>query len=401
MKMVKFTLVMTLAFIIILSIPMYFLINHNETKPVQASGSQSDKDVIDGVAREVEVGDVPKPREKAPVQEAVPKRSTVSAVGDVLIHDVVYQAAHTSNGYNFKPMMRRMQPYLQASDLTFANQETMIGGEGLGLSSYPRFNSPFEVGDALKAAGVDIVSIANNHTLDAGEKGIMRATAHWDELGMAYVGAYRDHKDQGELRMMHTKEGISVAFLAYTYGTNGLQVPRGKSYLVNLIDKERIASEMKRARKAGADAIVLSLHFGDEYMREPNALQKDLVQFAAKAGADVVLGHHPHVLQPVEWVEGNPGHRTLVVYSLGNFLSGQKGIYKQTGGMLSWDFVKKGGRTVVEHPRFMPTYVTYGKWTPEPMYHIKDSEVPGIQAGYAEIKKHMSQYMPDLAFVEK
>ena len=379
---------------------MYFLIEKDTTKSANASNGISDKDVIDGVVREVGAEEVSERKDRVVLQDSESKKVTISAVGDVLIHDVVYNAARTPDGYNFKPMFSKVKPYLQAADLTFANQETMIGGANLGVSSYPRFNSPFEVGDALKGAGVDIVSIANNHTLDAGEEGIMRATAHWRKLGIEYVGAYRDNKDRKKLRIMQTKEGISVAFLAYTYGTNGLPVPKGKSYLVNLIDKERIASEIKRARNAGADAVVLSLHFGDEYIREPNNVQRELVQFAAKAGADVVLGHHPHVLQPVELVKGDADHRTLVIYSLGNIISGQLGVHKQTGGVLTWDFVKKGERTTVEHPRFMPTWTPYGKWIPEPMYRAAESKLANQSIVYEEVKQHMRKYLPELEFVE-
>jgi len=161
-----------------------------------------------------------------------------------------------------------------------------------------------------------------------------------------------------------------------------------------------MAKEIAEARSKGADAVILSLHFGDEYVRDPNEKQEDLVRFAAMAGADVILGHHPHVLQPVEWVKGKNG-RTLVIYSLGNFISGQRGVYKQTGGLLTWDFVRKDGRTTVEHPRFMPTWVAYGEWMPEPLYKVDKKLLPNRDAIYAEVKSHMRKRMPDLEIVEK
>src|SRR5690625_413237 len=162
---------------------------------------------------------------------------TISAIGDILIHSRVYDDAKEGKGYNFLPMLEHVKNYLGDTTITFANQETMIGGTEIGLSTYPAFNSPTEVGDALKAMGVNIVSLANNHTLDRGEKAIQHAIQHWEKIDMMYVGAYKNAEDQSRLRVMETEEGISVAFLAYTYGTNGIPVADGKDYLVNLIDK--------------------------------------------------------------------------------------------------------------------------------------------------------------------
>src|SRR5699024_10968554 len=132
------------------------------------------------------------------------------------------------------------------------------------------------------------------------------------------------------LPVIETDEGMDVAFIAYTYGTNGIDVPEGKDYLVNYIDKKQIKKDIKEARDE-ADVVVLSLHFGIEYERMPNNEQKELMQFAADEGVDITLGHHPHVLQPVEWVEGENGNEMFAIYSLGNFLSGQDKPYTQTG----------------------------------------------------------------------
>src|SRR5699024_6454694 len=228
---------------------------------------------------------------------------TLSALGDVLIHDRVYDVAETKDGYDFLPMTDHVKSYMGDATITFANQEAVIGGEKVGLSSYPSFNSPYEIGDALKEDGVDIVSMANNHTLDRGEEAIQSAISHWEEIDMMYTGAYKNNKDASRIRVIETDEGMDVAFIAYTYGTNGIDVPQGKEYLVNYIDKKQIKKDIKEARDE-ADVVVLSLHFGIEYERMPNNEQKELMQFAADEGVDITLGHHPHVLQPVEWVEG-------------------------------------------------------------------------------------------------
>jgi poly-gamma-glutamate capsule biosynthesis protein CapA/YwtB (metallophosphatase superfamily) len=336
------------------------------------------------------------------------KQITLSAVGDILIHDRVYDDAREKDTFNFMPMLNRVDSYLKASSVTFANQETMVGGEEIGLSGYPRFNSPYEIGEALKKAGVDVVSLANNHTLDHGEEAIHNAINYWKEKDMMYTGAYESKADQGKLRIYETNEDISLAFLAYTYGTNGITEPENKDYLVNQIDEQQIATEIAEAEKQ-ADVVVLSLHFGDEYERLPNERQKDLVQFAADQGADIILGHHPHVLQPVEWVEGKGGKRSFVIFSLGNFLSGQDEFYRRIGGVLTLTLTKeekKGeeAKVKISNPQFLPTFVTFtneSDYKVVPMYQLKETDLPDAKKHYNEIKDHMTRWMEELQFPEQ
>ncbi|WP_337017622.1 CapA family protein [Oceanobacillus massiliensis] len=333
---------------------------------------------------------------------------TFSAIGDILIHSPVYKDAMIDGGYDFSPMLEEVKPFLSSPTLTVANQETMIGGEQLGLSSYPSFNSPYEVGDALKAAGVDVVTLANNHTLDRGEEAIQNAINHWEMIDMMYTGAYKNEQDQDNLRVYETEEGVSIAFLSYTYGTNGIPVPEGKDYLVNIIDKDLIASQIEEA-KDKADVIALSLHFGNEYERLPNETQKELVQFAADQGVHVVIGHHPHVLQPVEWVTGENGNKTLVAYSLGNFLSNQQDLYQRIGGVLTFSIKKtvagNDKEIEVHSPQFMPTYVNFNADRSDykviPMYQLTDNELADAKKRYSDMKAHMSRWMPELEFIEQ
>ncbi|WP_174615717.1 CapA family protein [Virgibacillus ihumii] len=346
-------------------------------------------------------------KEKPVISKTVQKKITITAIGDMLIHDSVYEDAKTKKGYDFRPMLDRVKPYLKNSTVTMANQETMIGGVELGLSSYPTFNSPYAVGDALKDSGVDVVTLANNHTLDGGNEAIQSAIRHWENIDMMYTGAYKNEADRNKLRVYHTDKDISVAFLAYTYGTNGIPVPDGKGYLVDLIDRGLMQADIQKAKKQ-ADIVVLSLHFGDQYIRLPNDEQKALVQFAADQGVDVVIGHHPHVLQPVDWVKGADGNKTLVAYSLGNFLSGQDEFYRRIGGIFKFSVQKtiKGDKESIEitAPKFMPTFVKYDNFTDFeviPMYQLTDKELPNAKQHYKEIKQHMSQWMPGLKFIEK
>ncbi len=339
-------------------------------------------------------------------QEESIQEVTFSAVGDILIHDRVYDDAKVADGYDFYPMLERVERYLADSTVTFANQETMIGGEEFGLSSYPAFNSPVEVGEVLKEVGVDIVSTANNHTLDRGEDVIQSALQHWDELEMMYVGSYKDETDKDTIRIIETEEGISLGFLAYTYGTNGIPIPEGKDFLVNLIDKERITSEIEEIKEE-VDVVIVSMHFGDEDVQMPNDEQEDLVRHIADEGADIVLGHHPHVLQPTEWIEGEDGNETFVIYSLGNFFSGQRELYQKIGGILTLTITKtkdeSGSMIDVHSPQFMLTYnvdQNEANYIVLPWSEVNEADLPDKAVIYDEMYEHMTQWMPELEFIE-
>ncbi|MED4126684.1 CapA family protein [Shouchella miscanthi] len=325
--------------------------------------------------------------------------ATICAVGDILIHDRVYDDARVEGGFDFSPMFDNVAPYLQAADVTIANQETMIGGEALGLSGYPAFNSPFEVGDALKEAGVNVVTLANNHTLDRGPQSILNALDYWDELNMTYTGAFRNKEDAKDLRIIES-QGISIAILSYTYGTNGIPVPNGRDYLVNFAEASFMAEQIREADKE-ADAVLVALHAGEEYVDFPNQQQRDLVQLAADSGATAVIGHHPHVLQPIEWVEGKHDHDMLVVYSLGNFLSGQYDHPRRVGGIFTFDLQKLTGKKAQAiNPSLMPTYVQFDEgdhnYQVTPMKDLTDYDLPDVEKHLDDVEAHMSQWLPEL-----
>ncbi|MGP4039916.1 CapA family protein [Gracilibacillus sp. D59] len=331
---------------------------------------------------------------------------SIAAIGDILIHARVYDDGWNGERYDFLSMLEPVQKYLKQPDITLANQETIMGGEEIGLSTYPQFNSPFDLGDDLQKVGVDIVTMANNHTLDRGEKAIQNAIGRYEEIGMHYTGSFKSEKDQHTLRVIETEEGISVAFLSYTYGTNGIPVPAGKDYLVNLIDRDQIEREVTKAEEQ-ADVTIVSYHFGKEYQRLPNQEQKDLAQFAADLGAEVVIGHHPHVLQPIDWLEGKDGNQTLVAYSLGNFLSGQYELYKRIGGILQFSIKKDGANVKVHSPSFLPTFVQFDMINDTmtdvqvlPLKDVSDQQLPAASDHLAEIKEHLSQNIDELQFIE-
>lgn len=265
--------------------------------------------------------------------------ATVAGIGDILIHDWVYNDAKTADGYDFNPMFENVHEILQKPDFLIANQESMPGGEELGISSYPLFNSPYEIVDALMNAGVDMVTTANNHMLDRREQGILNSIAYYEKVGLPYTGTFKSPEDKEKIRIMDVN-GIKIAVLAYSYGTNGIPIPKGKDYLVSLIDVEQIIKDINRAKEQ-SDFVLLAMHWGDEYRRYPNQTQKNLAKQLIEAGADIIFGHHPHVLQPIEWIEKPDGKKGFVIYSLGNFLSGQIWDYKDIGGMIELTLEKR------------------------------------------------------------
>lgn len=298
-------------------------------------------------------------------QEAPPKpvttTVTIASIGDILIHDRVYVEAETEDGvYDFTSMLAPVKPMLTEPDFLIANQESMPGGAELGVSSYPSFNSPHEITDALIDCGVDLFSQANNHTLDKGTEEIESAINYYNQKGVPYVGMYESAEDQATSRVFDVN-GISVGVMAYTYGTNGIEPPEGQEYLVNYIDEEQMKAEAEKLQEE-ADIVIAIIHWGNEYETYPSEYQQQTAQFLADCGVDIIFGSHPHVLQPIEWITAADGTETLCVYSLGNFLSGQTGDLKDVGGMVevtvSETVTEEETIITIDQVEFYPTYVT-------------------------------------------
>lgn len=253
---------------------------------------------------------------------------TMVMVGDNLIHQTIYQSvAHTD--YDFKPIYQEIKPYISLFDLAFINQETILGGTEIGLSSYPAFNSPYELGDALVDAGFNLISLANNHTLDRGEIGVKNSVNYWNEQPVITSGSVLNIDDD-QVKVFE-KNNIRFAFVAYTYGTNGIRHPGGKSFLANVYSDTKAANDLRQI-KDKVDIIIVSMHWGDEYQNYPNEEQKRIAQYLSSLGAQIIIGHHPHVIQPIEIINND---KTVVIYSLGNFLSDQKGINRLIGMAVS------------------------------------------------------------------
>ena len=294
-------------------------------------------------------------------QEVHVYEASMVAVGDILLHDTVYQDFQlTADTYDFTPLFEQITPYLEPSDFALVNQESNIGGASLGVSSYPNFNSPYEIVDTLVESGFNMFSRANNHTLDKGVDGVLSASKKYEEIqGIVHAGAASSQTQRDTIPVI-TKQGINLSLLSYTYGFNGHLLPEGMPYLGNLYDAKQVAIDVEKAKEV-SDVVVVSMHWGDEYTSLPNDEQLKQAQYLADLGVDIIIGHHPHVLQPIDTLIGKNGNETLVVYSLGNFVSGQTDLEKNVGGIVKFDIKKMvigQNEPIIEvsNIQFMPTY---------------------------------------------
>ncbi|MFR3685711.1 MAG: CapA family protein, partial [Enterococcus sp.] len=282
-----------------------------------------------------------------------------SAVGDNLIHDYIYDHLRQPEGtYRFDEMYEPTRYLNEDRDVSYINLETICAGEELGLSGYPTFNGPTQVLDSLHQAGYNWLSAASNHTMDKGEEGIVKQLEYLEKYPDITVTGSQKSPEAKRLQIQKIK-GVNVGFMSYTFGLNGIPLPEGKDYLVNLIDEEQIKKDMEELTKE-SDVQIVSMHWGEEYQFTPNEEQTHLAQVLSDAGVDVIVGGHPHVIQPMDYLTGKTGNQTLVMYSLGNFISSQAENDRMLGGMGRWtiDFNKKKKDVKIEQVEFWPT-ITY------------------------------------------
>jgi len=282
------------------------------------------------------------------------------AAGDNILHQAVINGGKTaSGGYDYTGYYEYIADDIKNADIAFINQESPIGGPALGISGYPNFNSPFEIGDNLVSLGFDVISQVNNHVLDKGSKGVTATLNFWKKYPQIAVLGINESQEQRNTTRIIERNGITFAFLGYTYGTNGYSTPAGKSYLVNRIDKTLIKQDVERAKQE-ADVIVASMHWGVEYSTTTSNEQHTYAQYLADLGVDLVIGTHPHVIQRVNWVTGKNGNKTLVYYSLGNFLSSQEeDALRMLGAVANVRFEKKDGVVSITDASITPTICHY------------------------------------------
>lgn len=313
-----------------------------------------------GVKTPVEVSPAVPTRDQKYLADEGQVSINIALVGDIMIHQSQLNAAlnRKTGHYDFMEYFQAVTDYLQKADLTIGNLETTLAGRTRGYSGYPAFNSPVEIIPAIKSAGFDVLTNANNHSMDRGVSGVVATIRRLDEAGLKHTGTSSSLQDRSKYLLMDIK-GIKLAILAYTYGTNGIAVPKGQAYLVNLINIPQIKEDIREVRALGADVVLVSPHFGIEYSRLPGIKEKELVDQIFKAGADIVAGSHPHVLQPMMWrgLQGEEG--MFQAYSLGNFISAQRSRFRDSGVILNLTLQKDlaTGKVTLGKAAYIPTWV--------------------------------------------
>ena len=303
---------------------------------------------------------------------------SISVVGDLMCHGPQFEYARVEkDSFDFSPVYRNVKKYLGSSDFTFGNLETVTAGKGNGgYTGYPFFNTPASYITALKDVGFDLLVSANNHSLDRSEKGILKTIDEINKRTLNYVGTYTSQRDRDSIRIFDVK-GIKIAVLAYSYGTNGNPIPKGKNYLINLIDYDLIGKDIQSAKANGAELVLVHFHFGEEYKREPVQFQKDVVNKTIEFGADIIIGGHPHVLQPVNFYKTNNAKLDsgFVAYSMGNFFSNQRDRYKDAGMILTINIRKDfvNNKIEISEVKYLPTWVFKGNTTKGKEYLIMPS----------------------------
>lgn len=261
-------------------------------------------------------------------------------VGDILLHTPVEKASLQEDGtYQYNAIFANMKEEISAADLAIVNQEVIIGGEELGISGYPAFNAAYSAGDALVDAGFDVILHGTNHALDKGRRGLVNCITFWKEQypDIAVLGIHGSQESQDEI-YIYEQDGMKIAVLNFTYGTNGIPLPDDMPFAVDLLQEEKVVERITKAEEI-ADFTIVCPHWGTEYQLVPSSNQEKWARIFAENGADLVIGTHPHVIQPIEWITvEETGHKMLVYYSLGNFVnwtseSGAGIANRMVGGM--------------------------------------------------------------------
>lgn len=281
-------------------------------------------------------------------QEEIPVETVTASLavtGDIMVHSYQYEEAYdqSTGKYDFMHNFTDMKKYFDSADYSIGNFETVLAGEDVGISDYPCFNTPDSFLDSLEYSGIDFVTTANNHCMDKGTDGLLRTIDKLDEYGFDHTGTYKDEESRNEV-FVKDINGITFAFLSYTYGTNG--IPVKNPWNVNILDEELIKSDIEKAKELNPDFIVVLPHMGVEYEIYPREEFKEWADFMFNCGADIILASHPHVLQPMEVREitkdDGSTRNGFIIYSLGNFISSQTTPPRNAGIIVNLDFEKKG-----------------------------------------------------------
>ena len=299
----------------------------------------------------------------------------ITAVGDNLLHDSVSYSAQMPDGsFDYSVLYTKVADVFRGSDIAFLNQEVMLTGQ---VSAYPSIAAKAECADALKALGFNVINLATNHTLDKGVSGLETCLQNIHARNFdAVTGAFRT-EDESKTQIILEKQGIRFGFLAYTYGINGSGLPAGKKWMVAKIDEEKMRAEVAALRKE-CDYLIVSMHWGQEYQNTQNSTQEKQAKLLAELGVDLVIGSHPHVLQPAKWYDRPDGGKMYCTYSLGNFISNQRKWSTMLGGILDMTLefdTNTGALMSVKDAGIIPTVTHYNYYTTSDGFITRDHEV--------------------------
>jgi len=301
---------------------------------------------------------MPEPAEETGAP-APPRLETITliAAGDCLMHNTQIWAGQQSDGsYSFDSFFAPVQHLIKSGDYASVTFEAALAGPQSGYTGYPLFNSPDAMAAALKNAGFDLVNTANNHILDRGFQGALRTMDILRQAGLETVGTYSSAEAKEQF-LVKTIRDVKVGYLAYSYSTNGIPVPSGHDYFYNYLDQDKILADIQNLRPQ-VDVLLLILHWGAEYSTRPASQQQETARLFLEAGADAILGSHPHVIQTMEVIKVDDRDK-FVIYSLGNFIGDQNGVERNSGVLLKMKFTKdfQNNRAALEEINFIPTYV--------------------------------------------
>ena len=288
---------------------------------------------------------------------------TLTAIGDIMCHNTQYLDAYNdeTGEYDFSYVFDDISLYTKTADICIGNLETTFAGEDVGYSSYPTFNTPDSLAYELKDIGVDVLSTAGNHALDKGFNGLSRTIDVLNDADISHLGTYKSKEEQDKTLIKYVK-GIKIAFVNFAYGTNGIPIPSDKPYCVNLIDENLMKEQIDRAKEEEPDIIIACMHWGTEYKTTPNSTQEQLADFLFKNGVDIILGTHPHVLEPMEkrtvTLDDGSTKDGFVIYSLGNFIADQNAEYTRDSIILNIDITKHtDGKITIDNYEYVPIYM--------------------------------------------
>lgn len=304
---------------------------------------------------------------------------TLCFTGDLMCHSTQFNYANVgADTFDFTGVYTEVKTFLSESDFTVGNLETVVAGKNKGYSGYPYFNAPDDFIYALKDAGFDLLITANNHALDQGWDGVKRTIEIINDNQLYQTGTFVSKEDRDSVRIFEINS-ITIAFLAYSENTNGLPIPKGKDFAINLIDEELMKNDIVKAREKNVDVVLVHLHFGQEYLREPDDYQKQIVNKIIEYGADIIIGGHPHVIQPVNFFKTNNAKLDsgFVAYSLGNFVSNQRWRYSDAGLILNIQISKNilTDSIYIREVNYLPTWVFKGETEKGREYVILPSQL--------------------------